>query len=347
VGLVLLGAAHAGAQAWTPPKGGFAFTTTYQYLNATDHLLSDPVLLDVDLGTTTVDFGTAQSQVLVLDGDFGVTDRLALNAAIAFVSSRYLEGGIYPFGPVNAEGPLDDGDWNSSFQDARIGVRYTAFDNGEWLLTPAAWYGFPTTEYATLGHSAIGRRLKEFRLGLNWGRLLSFSGRRKAYIQGNYSYAFMESTDDVSLDRSNLLVEFGYFLNKHLTLQAWTDYQNIHGGLDGTDLDAHHHDFAGIFQEHDRGLASDFWRLGGGVAVPVNDSVTIYGNVATMLWGINTQQTLSVTIGMSWGFQIIGSRGLGIWEQQDDANADMDDWLLEGLADAEVGDGNASQGEAR
>ena len=76
-----------------------------------------------------------------------------------------------------------------------------AFDDGTWVLTPAVSYGFPTTAYATLGHSALGRHLNELRLGLIWGRFLSFSGARKAYLQGAYSYAFMEDTADVSLDR--------------------------------------------------------------------------------------------------------------------------------------------------
>jgi hypothetical protein len=81
----------------------------------------------------------------------------------------------------------------------------------------------------------------------------------------------------------------------------------------------------------------------------VNDTVELYGNVATMLWGVNTQKTLSVTFGVSFGFQIIGSRGLGVWEQDGiDPNADLDDWLLEDLADGGEGrDGEPSSGGAR
>lgn len=337
--LVLLAPAQALAQAWTPPKGEFSFATTYQFLDASDHLFSDP-----DHGSRSKDLGTVQSQVLVLDGDFGITDRFALNAAVAFVGSRYLQGGN-----GKPEGLQDDGSWHSGFQDARIGARYVAFNNGTWLLTPSVYYGFPTTNYATLGHTALGRKLNELRMGLDWGWLLSFSGAPRAYLQGNYSYAFMEDTDDVSLNRSNVLVEFGYFLSRHLTLHVWTDYQNVHGGLDwDRDLDRDHHDFAEIFVGHDRSAAADFWRLGGGVSVPVSDSVDVYANLATTLWGVNTHKARTVTFGMSWGFQIIGSRGLGIWDQRDDANADMDDWLLDGLADGEdKGDGDTSQGDAR
>ena len=330
IAIILLIAANAWTQAWKPPKGEAFFSINYQFLDAGDHLLSDPVLLGVDLGSKTVDFGTAQSQVLVFDTDIGITDRLALNAAIAFVSSRYIEGGVHPFGPSNAEGPQDDGDWHSSFQDARIGARYVALNNGTWALTPMVSYGFPTTNYLTLGHAAFGRKLNELRLGLDWGRMLSFSGVPKAYLQGNYSYAFMENVEDVSLDRSNFLVEFGYFLGDSLTLQVWTDYQNTHGGTDWADLDAHHHDFEGVFLNHDRSAAADFWRLGAGVTVPVSKDVDVYGNVATTLWGINTHKAITVTFGISWGVHLFGSRSPGIWGQKgDDPDSDMDDWLLE------------------
>ena len=146
VALVLLIPANAQAQAWATPKGEAFLSLSYQYLDAGDHLFSDSVLFGQDFGSNSIDFGRTQSQVLVLDGDIGVTDRLTVNAAVAFVSAKYLEGG--PFGP---EGLTDDGNWHGDFQNARLGVRYMAFDDGTWVLTPAVSYGFPTTAYATLG----------------------------------------------------------------------------------------------------------------------------------------------------------------------------------------------------
>ncbi len=332
--LVLLIPASALAQAWTPAKGELFLSLSYQYLDAGDHLFSETTQFGVDFGTKSVDFGQSQSQVLVLDGDIGITDRLTVNAAVAFVSARYLEGGDTTFGPINAEGPLDDGNWHSDFQNARVGVRYMAFNNGTWTLTPAVYYGFPATAYATFGHSALGRHLTELRLGLIWGRLLSFSGAPKAYLQGAYSYAFMEDTPVVSLDRSNLSLEFGYFLTDSLTLQAMTDYQNIHGGIDwARDLNPSDNNFEGLVFQHDATAASDFWRLGGGASFAVSERAELYGNINTTLWGKNLQEAITVTFGVSWGFQMFGSHDLGVWEQQDHdgPDADMDDWLLEDL----------------
>ena len=72
--ILLLIPGSALGQAWTPPKGEFLFTVGYQFLDGGDHLLADPVLLGRDFGSTKVDFGKTQSQVLVLDGEIGITD---------------------------------------------------------------------------------------------------------------------------------------------------------------------------------------------------------------------------------------------------------------------------------
>jgi hypothetical protein len=245
---------------------------------------------------------------------------------VAFVNSRFVEGGTH--------GPIDDGSWHGDFQDGRIAARFMAMSKGPWILTPAVSYGFPTTNYVTVGHAALGRGLNELRLGLDWGRALS----RRAYLQGNYSYAFMENVGDVSLDRSNLSLEFGYFLSDLVTVQAWTDYQNIHGGLDIAadigphDLDPGHEEFDELVAHtHDPAADADFWRLGGGLSFQVDKRVELYLNVAQTVWGINTMDAFTVSFGMSWGFEIFGHHDLGVWEQRDDPNADMDDWLLQGL----------------
>ncbi len=70
----------------------------------------------------------------------------------------------------------------------------------------------------------------------------------------------------------------------------------------------------------------------GGASFAVSESAELYGNISTTLWGKNTHQAITVTAGVSWGFQMFGGRDLGVWEQRgDDPDADMDDWLLEDL----------------
>ena len=54
---------------------------------------------------------------------------------------------------------------------------------------------------------------------------------------------------------------------------------------------------------HDAASSTDFWRLGGGITYPVSDSVDLYGDVAVVLWGRNTREAVTVTVGVTWGFQ--------------------------------------------
>lgn len=94
-------------------------------------------------------------------------------------------------------------------------------------------------------------------------------------------------------------------------------------------MDPHHEDFdEDLLLDHDRTANADFWRLGGGVSFQLDERVELYLNVAQTLWGVNTHNGLTVSFGMSWGFEIFGHRDLRVWEQRDDPNADLDDWLL-------------------
>ena len=309
---------NALGQPWTPPRGEFLFSLGYQFLDDGDHLLADPVLLGIDFGSTKVDFGKTRSQVLVLDGEIGLTDRLAVSGAVAFVGSKYTVGG---FGEAYG---ADTGEWEQAFQDGRIGARFQVLNSPTWAVTPSVSYGFPTTNYQTLGHSAIGRGLNELRLGVDVGRVLSFGDVPKAYLQGSFSYAFMEHPDVghilvgdhhiEPLNRNNLFFEFGYFLPKFVTVQAFADYQNMRGGIDTRDFDHFHGghsdgeqaNFEEFFAVHDALLAEDFWRVGGGFSIPLAESVELNSNIATTVWGKNTHQALTVSLGVSWAFQLFG-----------------------------------------
>jgi len=306
-GLAFLAPATALAQgAWLPGKGEAIVGFQYQYTKTDAHLFSSPIFFGVDFGSKSIDFGTTQSQVASLDAEIGVTDRFALTGTIAFIGSRYTEGGTQALGPFNAESALDDGTWHSSFQDGRIGARYRALDDGAWALAPFISYGIPTTDYGTIGHSAVGRGLTELQLGVHWGRILSSSGKPFGYLQGTVSHAFMEDVRDISLSRTSALLGFGYFLDS-VTLNVWTLYQNMHGGIDwARDLDAHDEHLGEALHDHDQAAAADFWRAGLGASVPVSLSFEVYATVSTTLWGINTHDATALVVGVTWNFQAFG-----------------------------------------
>jgi len=84
--------------AWVPQHGEVALTTTYQSLVADRHLftnLTGPELtplekmLGTDFQSNSLDTGNVRSHALVVDGDVGITDSLAVTGALAFITARY------------------------------------------------------------------------------------------------------------------------------------------------------------------------------------------------------------------------------------------------------------------
>lgn len=293
------------AQAFLPPEGELYVTTTYHTMRADRHLLSDPVVLGVDFGSTSVDFGTTRSHVLVVDADLGLTDRIALSGGVAVVQARFTAGRhAETLGPENPA--LDDGLYRGGVSDVWFGMRYVV-QRGEWLLTPTIQFLVPARDYPTLGHSVIGRGLNRFDAGLNAGRLIYFSDVPRAYIQGSYTYGLMENVGDTAIDQSTVNWEAGYFLTSSLTAQAFGAIQRTHGGLDwARDLHAHDEHFGEAFAGHDQASAEDFVQLGGTLSWAVRDSVDMFVSYSDTLWGVNTHNARAFSIGTTWFFNVFG-----------------------------------------
>jgi hypothetical protein len=288
----------APAQAWSPPKGQGSLTFTTQSLDATNHLYPTEVL-----GTKSLDIGKMEGRVLMFDGDFGITKKLALTTSVAYVSSRFREGGrideTNPHAP-HRDLPGDDGRWHSSFQDARVSLRY-AQPKGPWVFTPSLAVVIPLTSYTTLGHASIGRGLEEAQLGLDIGRLLYRSGRPRAYAQGGYRYAVIESVGETSLRTSDLFFEMGYFAHRRLMVRGFGAYRASHGGID----------WGGIhpseFHAHDQLAAAQWTRLGVGLSIPLNDGRALFASVAKTVQGENTHDGTALSFGTTWSFNAPGS----------------------------------------
>ena len=84
-------------EAWVPPKGELFWSIRYQWYKADEHLLSSAVLTEltpleelqgVDFDSAALDLGKMESQVVVMDADIGITDRLALSGGLAFVQEN-------------------------------------------------------------------------------------------------------------------------------------------------------------------------------------------------------------------------------------------------------------------
>lgn len=336
VGLALAIPVSATAQAWVPQEGQVQLSLSYQFLRSNEHLTRDSVLgsdrtpleqlFGLDFDSTGLDLGDVSSHVVVLDSDIGITDRLAVSAGLAFVQAKYEQGGIgSPENPA-----IDNGQYHGTFQDVRLGARYIALD-GNWKLTPMAAVILPTNDYATLGHAAIGRGLKELQVGASVGRLLSFGGEARAYIEGDYLYAWMENPSaDIAIDRSNLQLSFGYFY-RSMTFQLFGMWQGVHGGIDWAQ-DLGPETSQAVMLAHDRAAATQDFHMGGTMSYEVNDATELYVALNNTMWGANTHAAKTLTFGLNFGFQGWGSDGhLGMWGGREDPNPDLDDWLLDDL----------------
>lgn len=296
--VLLPSATHAQAP-WVPPRGEATIGSTYQWLDADRHLFSQltgPELTPLEIArhtdyqTNSLDFGRVQSHAVLVGGDVGLTDRLAVSASLALISPRYR--GAFPH-----PGPADDGNFHTTLQDLQVGARYM-FATDAWAVTPFSVFTTPVAEYEVLAHAAQGQKLKQLEVGTSIGRILVLGGAAKGYVQGLYGYSIVESlVEDVSLNRSRAAVEAGYFLGR-LTLQGSTSWRRVHGGFEWSDIafGAHEH-----FEGHDQSAAIREWRWGAGVSLQVTPAASLEVSYGDFINGANTHDARVIAIGWTQG----------------------------------------------
>ena len=273
-------------QTWLPLEGEGQVTVTYQNIYVKYHL---------DYEGNRTDQGPVRSHTIITSIEYGLTDKLTLDASIAHVSSKF-EGFVAPV----PHGPADTGKYHPSFQNLDLGVRYN-IRSRPLVLTPFVAVTLPTHDYETRGHSAVGRGLREVRLGLNVGRDLEGILPR-SYIQGRYFYSMVQGVEDFNLNRSNADWELGYFATDRISLRFTSAWQKTYGGLQ-IPIDRGHPHFHEI---HDQATKANFFRVGGGITFALTESLGLhldYNNTAT---GANTHKPRGLQVGMSWRF---GRRG--------------------------------------
>jgi hypothetical protein len=269
-------------QAWLPAKGEGQVTVTYQNLYVKYHL---------DFEGKTTDSGPIRSHTLISTLEYGLTNKLTLDADVAYVFSKY-EGFV---GPV-PHGPVDTGSYHPSFQNLTIGARYNVRSR-PLVVTPFVAVVIPTHDYETRGHSAVGRGLRELRMGVNVGRDLEGILPR-SYVQGRYSYSIVEGVEEFNLNRSNADWEFGYFATDRVSLRITTALQRTHGGLQ-IPIDNKHPHFHDI---HDQATRSNFFRVGGGVSFSLTRSLDLHADFNNTAKGNNTHKPRGLSLGISWRF---------------------------------------------
>jgi hypothetical protein len=297
---VALVASPARAQLSVPAKGGGALTATWQ--TVTDHY-------HLNARGDRFDAGHISANSVQLRLDYGLTDRLALSVTAPYIEKKY-EGpfphNANPYDPPGDDGHdhehidrLDDGHYHGTWQDLGIGLRWR-WKERPWAVTPFVNYSQPSHDYTFFAHAAPGTRQKKLAVGAYVGR--QFGPRfQKLYVQGSYSYTFVEEAHDISVDFSTLTAEVGYFFTPRFSARAFAIYRKTHGGLEFP------FDFPSrtdeLFLHHDQVQRIDYLNYGVGAGYRVNDRWSIAGNWMTTGWGENGHAIHNaVSIGITRSF---------------------------------------------
>ncbi len=298
------------AQAWLFPKGEGTVTLSYQHSYLALHVYSK--------GETS-DKGPIHLNSVLMDVDYSLTGKLAVRVGLPYIAGKYE-------GPSPHQLPIDDGTYHGTLQDFRTDVRYT-LSRRPLMLTPFFQLVIPSHAYEHYAHSTIGFGLREYRVGMNFGRRLD-PVLPNAFFQGRYTYIVAQSVNGLSANNADLLrfanlnlpasqpadsfrprrsdTEFqvGYFLTPRLTLFALGGWLHPHNGIDNVE---------GVFPNnltqsqlfnHDRISRLSLVDLGGGASLAVTKSMDAFANGLTTVRARNGHKlAAAVTVGVSWRFR--------------------------------------------
>lgn len=273
------------AQAWVPAQGEGTVSVAFQSMNVKYHLAA----------TTRVDVGPIDTHVLLTDVSYGLTDKVAVDLALPFVTSRYTGNRPHPGTSI------DDGDYRSSVTDFRFAMRYNLRRDGA-VITPYIGSTVPSHGYASYGHAAPGQHLRELQVGVYTAKLLD-RGIPGLFVSGRYGFGFVEKVLDISHNRSSGDLEVGYFITPALRAFAMANGQYSHGGID---LPVN--GLAGLAPEfrpvHDRIQRVHVLDVGAGASYAVTERFDVFGNYSKMVAGRNGHAlNRGITVGGSWSFR--------------------------------------------
>jgi hypothetical protein len=283
--LIVVGSARiVSAQAWVPQKGEGSVSLAAQQLNVKKHLSA----------TTPIDAGHINTDVLLADVTYGVTDKFAVDLAMPFVVTKYSGARPHP------NTTIDDGTHHNSFTDFRMSVRYNLTRKGA-VITPYVGSVVPSHDYAYYGHAAFGEQLNELQVGTFVAKLFT-SGVPGVFVSSRIAYGFVEKVQDISHNRSMADLEAGYFVTPSFRAFGMVNGQHSFGGIDLPPNGQ-----AGLpvplRPVHDVVQRVNFVNLGGGLAYSINDSFDLFGSFLRQVDGRNGHMlNRGITFGASWSF---------------------------------------------
>ena len=302
----MVGAGDVSAQAFLPPAGEGSVTVTYQNLFARGHL-------DLNGDRMTGPSGTdpTQAHSMILEADFGVTDRLAVNLSLPYIGRNTADRRpTWLAAPV----PSRNGTTGRTTERFRIFVSASVSRSSpaRVAVTPFVVAIVPSHHYPSTAHAAVGKDLRAFVVGGAAGGFLD-AILPGLFFQAQVSHAVTQEVLDIRPNRTHLDAEVGYFITPRLSVSFVESYQMTHHGLDliafndpMTVAQIHDHPeipITGIHRRnHDRLQRSNFLNLGGGIAYALTDSVQVFAASSQTVWGENVHPMRAVNIGMNVHF---------------------------------------------
>src|SRR5262245_6661445 len=253
--------------------------------------------------------GEIEDHSVVLDVDYGLFDRLAINAGVAYVASKYVGTGGHPALPGREN--MDNGDYHPQFQDAIVGVRYLAVSN-PLAVIPFVRLTLPTHDYVNVGHAAIGRGLNQLQIGANLARGLD-PFLSKAYAKATLAYSFVEQPDvaahhpgepvpELNINKSFVSMELGYFVTTRFAVNGFGSYLHTEGGIDWARDLRSPADYARIGHVHDAAARDRHTTVGGGLSFALHPSFWAYASFSSIVSGQNLHESNAFVFGTNWAF---------------------------------------------
>jgi hypothetical protein len=290
-------ASPARAQAWLPAQGEGSVSVLFQDMLVKNHYF----------GTEPFDGGRIRSESMVLDVTYGVTDRVAISAALPLVASKFTGDPVSPFAAPHPQplypgvNPLDDGSYHALLQDFRFNVRYNLVKTRGFALTPFIGSIVPSHDYEVFAHAAPGRDLNELSFGLSAAKVFE-SRVPGVFLQVTYFYGVAQQILNIPHNHSNASLEVGYFVTPKLRVIGLSSGQITHGGIDGTPALGFD---PVLFPVHDQITHDNYLDLGGGFAYSMSDKIDLFGSlIHAMSFAQRNghQMDHGLTVGLSWTF---------------------------------------------
>jgi len=304
-GALLLVVPHI-CQAQSQSKGDASLRVEYQYIKTGDFKAE----------TRVGDYWTTDAHVGLISGDYALSERWTVYAALPYVRKRFNAGDAdFGTGPGDPHDPnadycidfvppdksfWDDGEYHGDWQDLSFGIMYKAVDGPAWTVSPFVGYAVPASQYPFYAKAAIGTNLWSFPLGVDIAFTPYFSDW---YFSGNLAYVFSEEPLGVNVDYWLAYLSAGYWFKPNFSMDVFLSSKYLRDGL------LIDYDFGVVYPDdfdteewwqHDRLIRHRILNLGIGFDYFLNERYQLSGSYFQTIWFEQTNEvdaafTLSLT----------------------------------------------------